>query len=470
MHLPQQDFFTSIIVIAIIGISLLCIQLGVKKNVLNKLIGRKLLHFSAISSCAFAIYQFENRLLLAWLFLVFFFVLLWVVSRGWMQVNEEKTYGIALFPLAFTLLLFIPAFHKTNIALAALILALSDAMAGVLGNYFGRQKVIFLAEKKTWVGFAAFYTSAFFVTFFFTGNYTWAGILFCITFAILPSLTELFSYRGSDNFTVPLLTAIWALLIVNADSRHLLHLWLLLFLFASVAFIAVQKKWLTISGAAAAVWMALLLFATGTFKAFIAPGIFLICGSLLSKLNRHQNEKTGRNARQVFANGITGIACMVVYKLTMQEVYLLAAVVSFCISMADTTSSELGIFYRGKTFDICTFKKMQPGLSGGISLQGTLAGLAGAVLLAAAAGYFYNFSFTTQLWTAAAGFTGMLADSLLGSLLQVKYKDENGTIIENKANGAASYSGYAWCTNDTVNLLSNLLITSFFLFIFHFLQ
>ena len=466
MHLSQHDLFTGLITITIIGFALLSIELAVKNKILNKLFGRKLLHFTAICTCAFAIHRFENRLLTGSIFLLFFFILLGVIRKGWMQVNEYRTYGIALFPLAFAALLFIPFFSNFIIVYAVLILGISDALAGIFGEYFGKQKIIFLAENKSWIGFTAFYVSALAVSLFYFNNFSLHGILFCMALALLPAITELFSYRGSDNFTVPLFTAAWALLLIDLSAVQLQTLLLAAIIFALLSAFAVYKKWLTVSGATAAFWMALLLFITGGLKAFIAPGIFLISGSLLSKLNKTQKEKVGRNAKQVFANGITGIIFMILYGIVKEEIYLITAIVSFCISMADSTSSEIGFYFKGATFDILSFKKLQPGVSGGISITGTVAGLAGAILLAFVTSYFYSFSFAVFICILVAGFTGMLADSVLGSWLQVKYKTLNGTLTDDKEEGAKKVKGLSWCTNDMVNILSNILITLLFFYIF----
>ena len=371
MHLSQHDFFTGLIAITVITLALFCIELTVKNKLLSKLIGRKLLHFTATCTCAFSIHRFQNRLLLAYIFLLFFFILLWVIRKGWMQVNEYKTYGIALFPLAFSILLFIPAFNIAIIVYAVLILGISDALAGICGEYFGRQKIVFLFENKSWAGFIAFYISALAVSLFYFNDFTLHGFLFCVVLVLLPAITELFSYRGSDNLTVPFFTGAWALLLIDLSAVQIQTLLLVAILFAVLSAFSMYKKWLTFSGATAACWVALLLYIVGEYKAFIAPGIFLISGSLLSKLNKPQQEKEGRNAKQVFANGITGIIFMILYGIVKEEIYLITAIVSFCISMADSTSSELGFYFKGATFDILSFKKLQPGISGGISAAGT---------------------------------------------------------------------------------------------------
>ncbi|GAB2824813.1 DUF92 domain-containing protein [Ferruginibacter profundus] len=465
MHLSQQDLFTGLIAIAVIAVVLSGIELSVKNKWTNKLLGRKLLHCSAIGTCAWAIHRFDNRIILGYIFLLFFFILLAVIRKGWMQVNEYKTYGIAFFPLAFAALLFIPAFTNSIIVYAVLILGISDALAGICGEYLGKQKIAFLFEQKSWIGFFAFYISAFIISIIYFNDFSFSGVLLCIALSLLPAITELFSYRGSDNFTVPVFTAVWVLLILHFQDRQLLLLFISVAVFAALSIFAVYKKWLTVSGAVAACWVALLLYVTGGYKAFVAPGIFLISGSLLSKLNKPQKEKEGRNAVQVFANGIIGVALMVLFGSTQQHIYLITAILSFSISMADSCSSETGIFFKGTTIDILSFKKLPVGVSGGISLTGTLAGLAGAVLIAAVATYGYHFSFTVFAWIAVGGFTGMLADSVLGSWLQVKYSTANGVVSDDAVDGAKQLKGLAWCTNDAVNILSNMLTTWLFFYI-----
>jgi uncharacterized protein (TIGR00297 family) len=467
MYLSQQDLLTGAISLAIIILALAGIEVAVKKLFIKKLIGRKLLHVIAICTCAFAMSKFENAKLLAGIFLVFFFVLLAVINKGWMQVNEYKTYGIALFPLAFALLLLIPVFQNKIIVFAALTLGICDAVAGITGEYFGKQKIIFLFEQKSWAGFAAFYASCFLLSAIYFQQFSLNGFVLCSLLALAPALTELFSYKGSDNLSVPVATAVWTYLIFKFNPQELSIFALYILAFLLFCFFAVYKKWLTVSGATAALWMALFLFITGGLKAFIAPGIFLLSGSLLSKLNKNDKEKNGRDAVQVFCNGIIGITCLCLFALTNQHLYLLAALVSFCVSMSDSVSSELGTFIKGTTIDIISFKKLPPGVSGGISWQGTLAGFAGGLILAAPVYFVYHFTPLIFIWITFGGFVGMLVDSILGSLLQRKFINNSGEITDDAEPGAIVTAGFSWCNNNMVNIVSNIIITLLFILLCH---
>jgi uncharacterized membrane protein len=104
------------------------------------------------------------------------------------------------------------------------------------------------------------------------------------------------------------------------------------------------------------------------------------------------------------------------------------------------------------------------GLSGGISWQGTLGGLAGALLIGGLAWVMGGFGPAEGVVIAMAGFAGMLADSLLGSLLQARYRRANGQPTEDKteADSPRPEKGWAWMTNDWVNLISNGLVTVLF--------
>jgi uncharacterized protein (TIGR00297 family) len=461
------DIITGIIAIAVIAVAAGCILLFTRLKNLSPLNGRKLLHITAICTCAWATSRFENRQALAYIFLLSFFLLLWAVQKGFMQVGDKRSYGIALFPLAFFLLLLVPVFPLKQVVFAVLVLGTSDAAAGWVGSNYAKKHQPFWKEEKSWTGFAAFFVTTVVLAVFYYKLFSFDGLLFALCLAIVPALTELFSYRGSDNFSVPVIAAIWNVLIASMETGNSCYIFLLLLIvLILLAAAAIYKKWLTQSGAAAALWMGCIFFVTGGWQVFAAPVLFLVSGSLLSKFNKDNTEPHGRNAVQVLANGIVAATCLLLYGLFGQTAFFIAAIVSFCISMADSTSSELGRYFGGKTVDIINFKQVKAGLSGGISVAGTAAGLAGAALLAMVVGLICNFSLMLILLIMIAGFCGMLADSILGSWLQAKYKTADGRITERPEQGALLVKGFAWCGNDMVNILANAAVTAVIILIF----
>jgi uncharacterized membrane protein len=137
---------------------------------------------------------------------------------------------------------------------------------------------------------------------------------------------------------------------------------------------------------------------------------------------------------------------------------------SLSVSTADTWASEIGIFLRGRTYDILRFRPIAVGTSGGVSLGGTLGGLLGAVCLSSLGMFFFKSDVPLKVVffpVAIAGFIGMLLDSVLGALVQARYQDpETGAITDVPVPGARLYSGVPWITNDWVNLISNVLVSS----------
>lgn len=477
MFLSLSDTRTGIVAILCIGLTILITQWGTRKKILTREIARKILHVFAVSCCAWAIWKFDNRVLLAWIFLLCTPLLWWVARRGWLGEGKEKSYGIAYFAPAFSLMLFVPALPADFIAYAALILAFCDSAAGLAGHYFAQKKIKFLFDEKSWAGFLAFYVTGFILSVVLIqpgGPYEW---LFCFMLPVLPALTELFSYKGSDNFTIPVFTVVWLCLLLHlfvntaetgnaflrTNKEKVLQLLLLLPVLAILSYFAIRKRWLTVCGAAAACWMGLIIFTTCGIKGFIAPVLFLLGGSLLSKLNKPAKEKQGRNAIQVFSNGLAGTLCMIVYTVYNDEQFLLASQIAFAIGICDSVSSEAGVYLKGRTWDVLSFKKLQPGISGGISWPGTLAGLLGAALLSAGVCGVYHYSLNTFFVIILFGFAGMLLDSVLGSRFQGKYKTAEGTVVEDKMPGALKINGLNWVSNDSVNLASTILTTAAFL-------
>ncbi len=127
--------------------------------------------------------------------------------------------------------------------------------------------------------------------------------------------------------------------------------------------------------------------------------------------------------------------------------------------MSDTASSEAGNYFKGRVVDIVSWKPVQKGLSGGVSVTGTAAGAAGAFVIAFLYFITYSYSYGEALVIFVAGFAGMLLDSVFGSLLQAKYMGEDKNIVDAPVAGAKLFKGIVWVTNDAVNFVSNLVAT-----------
>lgn len=136
---------------------------------------------------------------------------------------------------------------------------------------------------------------------------------------------------------------------------------------------------------------------------------------------------------------------------------------SIAVSMSDTVSSETGNYFKGSVFDITSFREIEKGLSGGISVKGTLLGFLGSLLIGGLYWFCYGAAISTVLIITMSGFAGMLIDSVIGSIFQSKYINEKGNVTEAKSGAAKLMKGFHWMSNDTVNALSNLAVTAILL-------
>src|ERR1700738_4845235 len=125
--------------------------------------------------------------------------------------------------------------------------------------------------------------------------------------------------------------------------------------------------------------------------------------------------REGRNAWQVLANLVVAALGSAVFSATGNRVWLITAVAGLAEAATDTVASEIGQYRGPDARLITTWEHVPPGTDGGITIPGSIAGLAAGVVIAAVAtvGGIVPWA---QLWIpVAAGFAGMLIDSILGA-------------------------------------------------------
>ena len=236
------------------------------------------------------------------------------------------------------------------------------------------------------------------------------------------------------------------------------------------AWIAVRLRVLTLGGGIMAGLIALAVVLSQGWWWLAPLFLFLVSGVLLGRLNKasRSDAKHGqpRDAIQVFCNG--GVYALLALADDFHaDVYM---IISICTAMCDTWASEIGLYARWPTINIATLRPVPPGLSGGISLAGTGGGFVGSMLMSlciyaflpdgsAQPGWIATvlssvLACAAALWYSIFAMGGMLLDSLLGALLQVKYDDGAGV----SDSGLRQVGGAKWMTNDVVNLVSNALI------------
>ncbi|MBL4935428.1 DUF92 domain-containing protein [Clostridium sp. YIM B02515] len=248
------------------------------------------------------------------------------------------------------------------------------------------------------------------------------------------------------------------------------------FVFSSlIVFGAYKKKSLDISGALSAIFLGTCIYFWGGLYMSAIMISFFISSSFFTKIKESFvkdlediNEKTGaRDYMQVAANGGIGLVFAFLYYRTSNPVFLVIYAVAFSASNADTWASELGVLSTSQPISILSFKKVEKGISGAVSLIGTLSAICGALFIALiySFGYVLKFGFSIKLIShmfiiTLSGFIGSLIDSIIGAAFQAKYKCSFcGRITEKKEHHGQNtirISGIRWINNDFVNFISGL--------------
>ena len=437
---------------AIILLSTLCINYFITRKIISLFFGRKLLHFIAVSCCGLAIQLSPNVVLLSYLFGLFSLLLFGIIHTKLLAMQHNKSYGIMLFPLAFFIIIQSQLCNSSQILFGIYTLAIADVLGGIVGYYYGKPKIIFLAEPKSILGYSTFCIVCFAIYCIIFGTQYWH---IAIVVALLTGCVELFSYKGSDNLTIPIFAPLFAIMVHNYSASLFYINAIAIAILILLGRLALYKKWLSITGVFAAVFVGTVVLFLQNYTHLIPLILFFAMGSLASACN-HKKEKIERTALQVFANGTVAVSCLFIYYFTHNNAYYIAYFSSIAISLTDTISSELGKYYKHPTYDILTLQPTAVGLSGGISGIGTLAGVVFCVVFAITNYFIFSFSLLQVSTILLVGIVGMLTDSVLGSSLQAKYSTTNGTITEVETNNLVK--GYTWCTNNMVNLLSNIIV------------
>lgn len=245
--------------------------------------------------------------------------------------------------------------------------------------------------------------------------------------------------------------------------------------------LAYWRNSLTLSGWIGAVITGTLTFGFGGWAWGLLLITFFVSSSLLSHYKEAIKERRAaekfakggqRDLGQALANGGAGGLLALGYGLLGEPPVLLAAFIGVMATVtADTWATELGVLSQHPPRLITTGRTVAPGTSGGITLVGTSAAMAGGFVIGTAMvcftiiGQLLNSQSLDPPWWVVpiallSGLFGALVDSLMGATVQAMYRYPDGTETERTTGRDGTPTtfvrGWRWLTNDMVNLLSSL--------------
>ncbi len=255
---------------------------------------------------------------------------------------------------------------------------------------------------------------------------------------------------------------------------------------ALIGYLAFRAGALSPSGAWAAMFTGGIIFGLGGIPWAVLLLIFFISSSLLSRAFASRKsglgEKFAKGSRrdygQVLANGGLGtLLALGLVLFPLEEWPWIAFVGAMAAVNADTWATELGVLSATPPRLITNRKIVERGTSGGITLFGSLASLAGAALIGVGAVLFTPGIPALNLMAVfmVAGFFGAAFDSFLGASVQAIYfcpqcqKETESHPWHRCRAETVQVRGWRWLNNDLVNFICSLVGASVAVVLFELL-
>jgi dolichol kinase len=183
-----------------------CEFLNRRKNVSSEYT-RKLAHFvSALSVLLFPYVFKDEGYVLA--ICATFFVILFIANMRHLLLSIDgvgrRTGGSYLLALSVGICYHLSVLLENNMlfTLPILILAICDPLAGITGKLFRSKHLL---NEKTFAGSLTFLFSSLCISLFYLWNVHHESVyVLSLMIALIASITELLSPRGTDNLTIPL--------------------------------------------------------------------------------------------------------------------------------------------------------------------------------------------------------------------------------------------------------------------------
>ena len=382
--------------------------------------------------------------------------------------REERKSGFSLGIVTYpAVLLLVFVIFRSRLELAAGVwglLAVGDGLAAVAGLLLGGPTLRW-NRKKRWTGlitFVVFGTAASAFLIRWTqqallagtgadgGPVTWIGASFipggivdlsvsapllvgCFAAALLAALAESLDTSLDDNFLVPMVgaavllgaTLVEPLRLMEAGPALVQGVLMGLAINIPLAALAYLLRSVDRYGTVGGVTLGAALFAFAGAGGFLMLVALVVIGTAVTRLGHDRKAALGmvegrggrRGAASAFANAGAGVVFAFLSSATAHtELFTLAMVAAFATAAFDTTATEVGVAFGRRHFLVGAFRPVPGGTDGAVSVEGTSAGAAGSLLVAAGAWGVGLVSGVGVLVVMIGSFFGSMLESYLGAI------------------------------------------------------
>jgi uncharacterized protein (TIGR00297 family) len=216
--------------------------------------------------------------------------------------------------------------------------------------------------------------------------------------------------------------------------------------------IIIPKKLLTPAGLINAWGLGVVVWGTLSWRGYGVVMLYFLVGSVVTRIGMAQKEAEGiaekrggaRGPENIWGSAFTATVCALGVAAIdrgwvgadWRSLLILGYVASFATKLSDTTASEVGKAYGKSTFLITTFQPVPRGTEGAVSLEGTIAGIIGGLMISFVAYGCQLITLPGVLICAIAAFVATNLESVIGATLQNKFD---------------------WLTNELVNVINTII-------------
>jgi uncharacterized protein (TIGR00297 family) len=387
-----------------------------------------------------------------------------------------RLHGIVYYPIAVLLLLLLFPSRPDIVAAAWGVLAAGDGIATLAGRAVGGARWSWNPDK-TVAGTIAFILAATAAGTALAlwcqpaGVPTWFAFIAVPLAAITAAFVETIPIKLDDNLSVSLSAGAVLWLVAMVCERHGAGLdsppaiahndYLYLIPVAAiganlaVAVAGYAARTVSLAGAACGAVIGIAVFTSLGWQGWTLLLVTFITAVIATRTGRARKEQLGiaeerggrRGPGNAIANtGVAAIAAMLAGFDVHPDFSRLAFAAALVAGGSDTMASEIGKAFGRRTLSVTTWRPVPPGTSGAMSLEGTAAGIGGAIGLGLAAA---ALGLAPLAWLPAiviGATAGSLLESRLGATLEAPGILNNDVLnfINTAAGAAVAIAIVAW--------------------------
>ncbi len=316
-----------------------------------------------------------------------------LVGKGVARDARGYDAGLVLYPLAVCALILTFNWHIELAAVGWVILAFGDGFASLVGRAVPIAPLPW-NRIKSWGGTLAFMIAAGIAGVGIAMFFGAPSLAMVAAAVIVAAIVESMPLGINDNISVPAAAAATlAVLSIQPMVGEIVHQpipWPWMVLNTILAILGYALRTVDLSGCVAGWLLGVIVILGGGPPMYVALLAFFIVGTACTRVGYARKVRAGlaqekggrRGAGHAFANvGVAAICSIAVWR-GLGLVPLFMGITALATAAADTAGSEIGQLIGKRAFHPLTFRRVERGTDGAMSLEGTLAGVLGALIVA----------------------------------------------------------------------------------------